>query len=175
MIDPGRPACSQPADRVRGPAKPGIKGFPVPCVAALWMASFATRAWAQPQAPAPRPPPPTLPNPSRGGNLLDFFSVRTPLEFWLTCVIIAYGIAVLVILLWALRAIQDRKADDVTRSVIVVTVIFGALVLVTAGFTNEQTAPVFGLFGTIVGYILGRMSRQEAERPSPAQEPAPPP
>lgn len=135
-------------------------------------ASSWAAAWAQ-QAPGMRPPPPTFQNPVSGGNLrpgaslVEFFSSRTPLEFWLTCIIAVYGLIVLFMLLWALRGVQDRRADEVSRSVIVVTVIFGALILVTAGFTNEQTAPVFGLFGTIVGYILGRMSRRDdsSERP----------
>jgi O-antigen ligase len=128
----------------------------------------SSNAWAQA---TDTPPPFTLQNPARGGNLLDFLSVRTPLEFWLTCVIIVYGLVVLLILLWGMRGL-DRRADDVSRSIIILSVIFGALVLVTAGFTNEQTAPVFGLFGTIVGYILGRMSRRESNQD---QTPAPQP
>jgi hypothetical protein len=40
----------------------------------------------------------------------------------------------------------------------VVTIIVSALILVIAGFSNDQIAPAFGLFGTIVGYMLGRMS-----------------
>ena len=30
---------------------------------------------------------------------------------------------------------------------------------ITAGYTNEQVAPAFGLFGTIIGYMLGRMNQ----------------
>ena len=40
----------------------------------------------------------------------------------------------------------------------VITVITGSLVLITAGYSNEQIAPAFGLFGTVIGYMLGRMS-----------------
>lgn len=140
-----------------------LKSILVPIILALTAPSLA---FAQQQSGSSRPPPPVIQNPSGGANiggdgLVDFFSSRTPLEFWLTCIIIAFGLIVLILLLCALGRVQDRRADDVARAVIVVTVIIGALILVTAGFNNEQTAPVFGLFGTIVGYILGRMSRKD--------------
>jgi glycerol uptake facilitator-like aquaporin len=114
----------------------------------------------------PRPPAPELPNPNAGGNigLSQFFSSRTPYEFWLTCIIITFGLVVIVLLLWHFRSMPDRRADDVARAVIVVTVIVGTLILVTAGYSNDQIAPAFGLFGTIVGYMLGRLNLR-----SPAQ------
>ena len=112
--------------------------------------------------------PPDIVNPSSGANLvrrgpglIDFFSSRTPYEFWLTCLIIGFGVVVVTLLLWHMRGIKNRRSEDVSRSVIVVTVIVGSLILVTAGFSNDQIAPAFGLFGTIVGYILGRMSRTD--------------
>ena len=131
-----------------------------------WFASllfFMTVAGAAAQQ-LPRPPAPELPNPSAGGNigLAQFFSSRTPYEFWLTCIIIAFGLIVIVLLLWHFRGVPDRRADDVARAVIVVTVIVGTLILVTAGYSNDQIAPAFGLFGTIVGYILGRLSPRAA-------------
>jgi hypothetical protein len=43
----------------------------------------------------------------------------------------------------------------------VVTVIIGTLLLVTVGYNNEQIAPAFGLFGTIVGYLLGRLTQTQ--------------
>jgi len=117
---------------------------------------------------SPAQPPPDIVNPGSGANLvrrgpglIDFFSSRTPYEFWLTCLIIGFGVVVVTPLLWHMRGIKNRRSEDVSRSVIVVTVIVGSLILVTAGFSNDQIAPAFGLFGTIVGYILGRMSRTD--------------
>jgi hypothetical protein len=123
----------------------------------------------------PRPAPPDLPNPSTGGNLgrvglTEFFSSRTPYEFWLTCIIILFGLVVILLLLWHFRSIADRRGEDVARSVVVVTVIVGTLILVTAGYSNDQIAPAFGLFGTIVGYILGRLTPRSPDRdPAPDQ------
>jgi len=47
-----------------------------------------------------------------------------------------------------------------------VSVITGSLLLITAGYTNEQVAPAFGLFGTIIGYMLGRMHQGQAGQPA---------
>jgi hypothetical protein len=111
------------------------------------------------QLPAP-PAPPANPLPSSGsaGNLIDFIFKKSPYEFWLTCLIIAFGLTVLALYIYAIRNIQDRRPEDVSRALIVITVITGSLVLITAGYSNEQIAPAFGLFGTVIGYMLGRMS-----------------
>jgi hypothetical protein len=43
--------------------------------------------------------------------------------------------------------------------------------LITVGYNNEQIAPAFGLFGTIVGYMLGRFAQpQQSSDPSPDQK-----
>jgi glycerol uptake facilitator-like aquaporin len=106
----------------------------------------------------PAPPPNPRPNPGSTGNLIDFILKKSPYEFWLTCLIITFGLAVLVLYIYAIRNIQNRRPEDVSRALIVITVITGSLVLITAGYSNEQIAPAFGLFGTVIGYMLGRMS-----------------
>jgi hypothetical protein len=111
---------------------------------------------------SPQQLPPIAPNPSIGGNLVNFLSARTPYEFWLTCVIGLIGLLIIAALILSVSRVQHRRADDISRPVIVITVITGTLILVTAGYSNEQIAPAFGLFGTIVGYMLGRMSEQKA-------------
>lgn len=120
---------------------------------------FATEGRAQQYS---FPSPPDLPNPARGSNLdrarlVEFFSERTPYEFWLTCIIVGFGLVVILLLLWYFRSTPNARFEEVIRSIVVVTVITGALILVTAGYSNEQIAPAFGLFGTIVGYILGQV------------------
>jgi hypothetical protein len=113
--------------------------------------------------------PPDLPrNPSSGtnqiGSISDFFGGRTPYEFWLTVLIVLFGLTVVVLLLWFSRR-TDVRPEEVGRSVIVIFVITAGLILVTAGYSNDQIAPAFGLLGTIVGYVLGRFgARQGADR-----------
>jgi glycerol uptake facilitator-like aquaporin len=111
-------------------------------------------------------------NPRSGGNLLDFIFKKSPYEFWLTLLIIAFGLAVLALYIYAIRNIHNRRPEDVSRALIVITVITGSLVLITAGYSNEQIAPAFGLFGTVIGYMLGRMSNVPgAGSGSPTPEP----
>ena len=105
------------------------------------------------------PPAPDLKNPNVGSNLTTFFTNKTPYEFWLTCLICVFGLAVIYALLFGLRRSPNARAEDVARPIIVVTVITGTLMLITVGYNNEQIAPAFGLFGTIVGYMLGRFAQ----------------
>ena len=43
--------------------------------------------------------------------------------------------------------------------------------LITCGYNNEQIAPAFGLFGTIVGYMLGRFAQPQPSSEAPPQAP----
>jgi hypothetical protein len=152
---------------------------------AVSITSSFSSAWAQGQGEAAPPPPPPPPlNPSTGGNLLDFFSHKTPYEFWLTCIIIAFGIIVLAFLFVGVKRLPaDRRTEDYSRALIVITVVTAALILITAGYSDRQSAPAFGLLGTIIGYVLGRMGQPRTEpggdaapgAPQPAAGPEPPP
>jgi hypothetical protein len=115
-----------------------------------WLAVMLSILFAAESVAQQLPPPPDRPNPSTGGNIVrpsagitEFFSSRTPYEFWLTCIIIIFGLIVLLLLLWHVRGIADRRTEDVTRAVVIVTVIIGTLILVTAGYSNDQIAPAF--------------------------------
>jgi hypothetical protein len=138
-----------------------LKRFATLCSGAALL--FSTPAVAQ-QTQAPSKPPPNLPNavqyPGIGSPPVgSFFSKLTPYEFWLTCLIAGLGLATIGILVFALLRMPQTRPEDISRPLIVITVVFAALILVTAGYSNEQIAPAFGLFGTIVGYILGRLSQ----------------
>jgi hypothetical protein len=129
---------------------------------------------------AQEPPPPNLPAnplpaatqaPTRipsGGGLSDLVFHKSPYEVWLTLLIMAFGVIVLGLYIYAIRNIPHRRADDISRAVIIVSVITGSLLLITAGYTNEQVAPAFGLFGTIIGYMLGRMNQGQPGQPTEA-------
>ena len=119
------------------------------------------------------PPPPELKNPSTGANLVGFFTSKTPYEFWLTCLICGFGLAVIYALMFALRGTTNARPEDVARPIIVVTVITGTLMLITVGYNNEQIALAFGLFGTIVGYMLGRFAQPQPAA-DPSSDPKPP-
>lgn len=120
-------------------------------------------AWAQEVPAAPSKPNP-VPTPPMSPKLIDFFSGKTPYEFWLTCVILAAGLAFAYLAVSFLRQIHREELEHATRAMTILFVIIATMVLITAGYNNEQIAPAFGLFGTIVGYILGR-GEKAAERP----------
>jgi hypothetical protein len=107
------------------------------------------------------PPVKPLQNPNSGGNLTSFFTAKTPYEFWLSCLIMLLGLAIIGALIFAVRRVDNARPEDFARPIIVVTVIIGTLLLVTVGYNNEQIAPAFGLFGTIVGYLLGRLAQPQ--------------
>ncbi|MBZ8133955.1 hypothetical protein [Afifella sp. IM 167] len=124
------------------------------------------------QVPEQPPAPPVLSNPAPAGGsavtpasrLFDFFGTKTPYEFWLTLCILAAGLIFLAMAIWILKQTDGGKVEHVTRALTIILVIIGTMVLITAGYNNEQIAPAFGLFGTIVGYILGRSQTREEER-----------
>ena len=142
-------------------------------VSLLLVAGYASVDPVQAQQP-PAPLANPMPNPSLGGNLAEFIFKKSPYEFWLTCLIIAFGLMVLGLYIYAIRNIRNRRPEDVSRALIVITVITGSLVLITAGYSNEQIAPAFGLFGTVIGYMLGRMSQAAPSAPAetPPAEPS---
>ena len=78
--------------------------------------TLAGPALAQ-QLPAPPTPPPNpAPNPGSGGNLADFIFKKAPYEFWLTFLIIAFGLTVLALYIYAIRNISNRRPEDVSRA-----------------------------------------------------------
>lgn len=116
------------------------------------------------------PDPPKIDNPppaevaANKARLMEFFGYKTPYEFWLTLIILACGLLFLLITVRFLHSISRDKIEHATRAVTIILIIVATLVLITAGYSNEQIAPAFGLFGTIVGYILGRSQNKDNDQ-----------
>ncbi len=64
---------------------------------------------------------------------------------------------------------SNASVQDTTRMTMVTLIITLAVGTLVMGYDERQIAPVLGLFGSIVGYLLGRSDRP-ADRP--AREPA---
>jgi hypothetical protein len=114
-------------------------------------------AWGE-QIPAA----PTLTNPSpqaiatqatTGPGLVG---IRTNFELLLTLGILLAGLLFALIVLYMSTRALAGATETISRLFTVVLMVTAVLVLITAGYSNDQIAPVFGLFGTIVGYVLGR-------------------
>lgn len=75
-------------------------------------------------------------------------------EIDLTLIVLIFGLLSLVLLFLMVR--QGRTGEFELRIFIVTILVFGSLLVLSAGFGEEQLGPVIGFFGTIAGYILGR-------------------
>jgi hypothetical protein len=84
----------------------------------------------------------------------------------MSAAVLAFGLLVLVLATYLIRF--GKSAEAVLRIYGTVLIIVVAVFLVVAGYNSEQIAPVTGLLGTIVGYLLGK----ETSRPSGAADPS---
>lgn len=151
------------------------------CAATLALALASALALAPGRLLAQAPPPDYTPPTNtivNGGNLAVASAPAPPvshtvLEFWLAVVIAVFGLTVMAILAFNIRRAAHFRPEDITRPVVVTAIITGTLMLVTVGYSDNQIAPVFGLFGAIAGYLFGRF--QAGPGPEPAEpRPAPP-
>jgi membrane protease YdiL (CAAX protease family) len=83
-------------------------------------------------------------------------SLMSNREFWLSSIILLFGVFIIIVEYFLLRTVVQEKTEEIARIYTVTLIIIGTLVLISSGFTNQQIAPALGLFGTIAGYLLGR-------------------
>jgi hypothetical protein len=76
-------------------------------------------------------------------------------EGQITLLVLALGALIIVAQFLVLR-LKEGTAEDAMRAYSITLIIIGTLVLICAGYSNNQIAPAMGLFGTIAGYLLGR-------------------
>lgn len=112
-------------------------------------------------------------NPSSGGNVATSLNLVPDNQFILTLVIILFGLIVMVLQVTSLRRIPSLVADDIARNCAITIVVTASVVLVVAGFSSQQIAPAYGLFGTIVGYLLGRTTTRPSRSEEQASGPRP--
>ena len=77
------------------------------------------------------------------------------LEFWNSVVVIVFGLIIIGIVLFKFR-VKDMDADSLIRLFTLTLVIIASMYLIAAGWDNQQTAPAFGILGTVAGYLLGK-------------------
>lgn len=108
-------------------------------------------------------PAPPLNSSVMPGNSAGPVSLMSNREFWLSCIILIFGLAIILIEFFLLRQVVENRTDEIAKIYTVTLIIIGTLVLISSGFTNEQIAPALGLFGTIAGYLLGRQESQRRD------------
>lgn len=79
----------------------------------------------------------------------------TTLELWLSVAVLAFGLAVVIGQIYLFQQ-REEAVSEAMKYLSVTVIIVGGLFLVTAGYGNDQIAPIIGLMGTIAGYLMGR-------------------
>jgi hypothetical protein len=110
-----------------------------------------------------------------------YLTTKTQYEFWLAWMTVGIGIIAMTLVCVLFRKHIVEKTEDFVKLFAFVVVVFSAIFLIAVGYNDSQTAPVYSLLGTIIGYIFGReftARRQQAEsehqqQPSSAQKPLP--
>ena len=91
---------------------------------------------------------------------MDQQKLQADFQLKLTILVTAFGVFGLLFVAWVFRSAVTTDTEKIVRLVIVVIVVCASLILIAGGYSTNQTAPAFGLFGSIIGYILGSANRQ---------------
>ena len=106
-----------------------------------------------------------------------YLTTKTPYEYYLAVVTVVIGVITMLLVCWLFYGHIADKTDDFVKLFAFVVVVFSALFLIAVGYSDTQTAPVYSLLGTIIGYLFGRdmtMRQQKADTAGTAdKEPAP--
>ena len=76
--------------------------------------------------------------------------------------VLIFGMFVLLLAAYLIRI--GKSSESVLRIFGTVLIIVISVFLVVAGYTSTQIAPVMGLLGTIVGYLLGKETAAKSEK-----------
>jgi hypothetical protein len=100
-------------------------------------------------------------NTTAQANIVGVQHLLSSFEFWLSVVIVLFAVSILSVEFYMIFRAKHIifRPDDVLRLIITTLVVFGTLFFLAAGFSSEQIAPAVGLFGTVVGYLLGSSDR----------------
>ena len=90
---------------------------------------------------------------------MDQLKLNADFQLKLTILVAVFGIIGLIFVAMLFRSSVAADTEKIIRLVIVVIVVTASLILIAGGYSTDQTAPAFGLFGSIIGYILGSANR----------------
>jgi hypothetical protein len=66
--------------------------------------------------------------------------------------------------IYALLRGRESELDDIACLLVLVLIIGATLLLIVSGYSERQIAGAIGLFGAIVGYVLGKMGFVRSQR-----------
>ncbi|CAN5294397.1 hypothetical protein BH10PSE4_BH10PSE4_37030 [soil metagenome] len=118
------------------------------------------------ERPATQAAPPSL---QRAGDDLAPYNPLDTYSFYLTALFIGFGLVVILLQLAAMRRIKTVTPDEIARNCAITLVVVASVALLVSGYSSQQVAPAFGLFGTIIGYLLGKAGAKEEKKPEGAE------
>lgn len=81
---------------------------------------------------------------------------RSNIEIYLSLGVLAFGLILIVFTGFVALKKNSGWDQEATRIFAISVIVTAGLFLITAGYSDQQIAPMFGLLGTIVGYLLGK-------------------
>jgi hypothetical protein len=91
---------------------------------------------------------------------------HTTIEVALSSGVLVFGAVLVALELLYLKSRSEWDATWTMKIVGLTLVLTTGMFLITAGFSQNQTAPMMGLLGTVAGYLLGRQAAQRSVVPS---------
>jgi hypothetical protein len=89
---------------------------------------------------------------------------RSNIETYLSLGVLAFGLVLIIFTGFVASKKNSGWDQEATRIFAVSVVVTAGLFLITAGYSDQQIAPMFGLLGTIVGYLLGKSPGEQGPR-----------
>jgi len=107
------------------------------------------------------PPPPIIESldgtDNMGTNEIPEPTVAEKMNFAKEMSLYVLGFGLVLSIFTGVIALRTKGWNREATNVFTVTIIITAgLFLMTAGYSSEQIAPMYGLLGTVVGYLLGK-------------------
>jgi hypothetical protein len=92
------------------------------------------------------------------GNAADDLIIkpRSMTETYLSLGVLAFGLILVIFIVIVGFKKNTGWNQESTRVFAISVIVTAGLFLITAGYSDRQIAPMFGLLGTIVGYLLGK-------------------
>jgi hypothetical protein len=70
--------------------------------------------------------------------------------------VLAFGLLLVILMGFIIYKKNSKWDQEATRIFAVSVIVTAGLFLIAAGYSDQQIAPMFGLLGTIIGYLLGK-------------------
>ncbi len=83
-------------------------------------------------------------------------------QILLSCLVLVFGLLVMAGELLVMLKRERGWGPNANQIVGLTLVVTAGLFLITAGYSQEQIAPMIGLLGTITGFLLGKSTNKSS-------------